>query len=212
MDYNTPTKEAYEKYAHQFQKQYERHFKKYTLGEAQSFVDLIKIKGGKHVLDLGCGPGVHAEYFAQEGLDVLGVDNSPKMINLYQERARKNPNMRAIVSDLEKLDLADSRYDGAWAYTSLLHLPREQVPKLKNKLVRSLRSEGLFAVAVIEGDGEAFLEDPDYPGVKRWFTYFSDAEMRLMFGREFEIVSSITRSSRDWKYLAYHFKLRPEIK
>ncbi|HLG78318.1 MAG TPA: class I SAM-dependent methyltransferase [Ktedonobacteraceae bacterium] len=54
----------------------------------QAFVDLVqagKIQGT--VLDVGCGTGEHALYFAQRGHDTWGVDISPLAIKKAREKA-----------------------------------------------------------------------------------------------------------------------------
>ncbi len=54
----------------------------------QAFVELVQanqIQGT--VLDVGCGTGEHALYFAEQGLDVWGIDISPFAIQKAQEKA-----------------------------------------------------------------------------------------------------------------------------
>lgn len=51
-------------------------------GEVNYVCDLLEkqgIKGGA-ILELGCGTGKHAEFFAKKGYTVHGIDLSPKMI------------------------------------------------------------------------------------------------------------------------------------
>ncbi|MBI1923237.1 class I SAM-dependent methyltransferase [Candidatus Poribacteria bacterium] len=48
-------------------------------------VQLLKDKGAKTVLDLGCGTGRHAVYFAQNGFSVSGLDNSPEGIEMARQ-------------------------------------------------------------------------------------------------------------------------------
>jgi 2-polyprenyl-3-methyl-5-hydroxy-6-metoxy-1,4-benzoquinol methylase len=42
---------------------------------------------GKRILDLGCGSGVYAVYYAARGADVLGIDFSSRMIELAAQNA-----------------------------------------------------------------------------------------------------------------------------
>ncbi len=37
--------------------------------------------------DLGCGPGVHALALARRGYDVVGIDGSPRMVEIARKRA-----------------------------------------------------------------------------------------------------------------------------
>jgi len=61
----------------------------WDIGRPQKeFVDLVRkgeITGS--VLDIGCGTGEHALFFAGEGLEVWGIDSAPLAIRKAQEKA-----------------------------------------------------------------------------------------------------------------------------
>src|SRR5438270_12456190 len=42
------------------------------------------------VADLGCGPGAHALVLARRGYDIVGVDGSPRMVELARRRAGRD--------------------------------------------------------------------------------------------------------------------------
>ena len=42
------------------------------------------------VADLGCGPGAHALALARRGYHVVGVDGSPRMVQLARARAARD--------------------------------------------------------------------------------------------------------------------------
>jgi SAM-dependent methyltransferase len=52
------------------------------------FLDVVR-KYGQPVLDVGCGTGRILLDFMQQGIDIDGVDNSPDMLVLLQEKADK---------------------------------------------------------------------------------------------------------------------------
>ena len=52
------------------------------------FLDVVK-KYGQPVLDVGCGTGRILLDFMQQGIDIDGVDNSPDMLALLHEKAKK---------------------------------------------------------------------------------------------------------------------------
>ena len=43
-----------------------------------------ELPGGAHVLDLGCGPGIHAAAMIQRGLQVTAIDATPEFIAAAQ--------------------------------------------------------------------------------------------------------------------------------
>ncbi len=52
----------------------------------QPVLDLLKVRPGEKILDLGCGDGVLTEKIAVLGAEVVGVDNSPDMTQVAQAR------------------------------------------------------------------------------------------------------------------------------
>lgn len=62
-------------------------FTKGTEQEVAFLVDALALRPGQRVLDVGCGPGRHAHAFARRGFDVVGVDLSPRFIELARQDA-----------------------------------------------------------------------------------------------------------------------------
>lgn len=58
---------------------------------------LLDDVAGKIVLDAACGPGLYAEELAARGADVIGFDQSPRMVDLSRQRV---PSGRFRVHDL----------------------------------------------------------------------------------------------------------------
>jgi SAM-dependent methyltransferase len=56
-------------------------------------------RAGDRVLDLGCGPGDDALHLASRGIDVIGIDAAPKMVELARSRG-----VKAFVLAIEDLD------------------------------------------------------------------------------------------------------------
>jgi cyclopropane fatty-acyl-phospholipid synthase-like methyltransferase len=78
-----------------------------------------ELAAGSSVLDLGCGGGEPvARFLADRGLTVTGVDSSPQLIALAQNRM---PEQEWIVADMRRLAL-DRRFDGILAWDSYFHL------------------------------------------------------------------------------------------
>ena len=62
----------------------------FTMGtdnEVGALIDLLALRPGERVLDVGCGPGRHALALGAAGLEVVGVDISPSFIELAIDRA-----------------------------------------------------------------------------------------------------------------------------
>lgn len=201
INYKEETKKAYDNYTEEFEKRFEEHFQKNTKKQIDLFTHYVK--GGK-LVDLGCGAGNHAKYFTEKGFDLLCIDISEEMVKRCMAKG-----LKAEVRDIEQLDLSDKSFDGVWSYASLLHVPKEKIPAVIQKIVRMLRPQGLLGLAVKEGTGEGLEEKKSYPGAKRWFTYFTEAEILELFGKEFELLEfSKTNIENKFNFMNYIFRLR----
>ena len=78
------------------------------------------------VADLGCGPGAHARALARRGYDVVGLDGSPRMVEVARERASRDELGASFdVHDVSTpLPFADASLGGVLAILVLQHLPR----------------------------------------------------------------------------------------
>jgi ubiquinone/menaquinone biosynthesis C-methylase UbiE len=76
------------------------------------------------ICDLGCGPGQVARYLWQSGLEVLGIDISPGMI---EQARRLNPQLTFQHGDMLHLDLPADALTGVVAFYSLIHIARPKV-------------------------------------------------------------------------------------
>ena len=121
---------------------------------------------GAHVLDLGCGPGRSAGHMAAAGHSVDAWDASEGMVALAAQR----PGVTARVAGFDALD-AVATYDAVWANFSLLHAARADIPRHLAAIHRALKPQGLFHIAVKEGQGSK----RDTLG--RLYTYFTEPEL-----------------------------------
>ncbi|QUQ63698.1 class I SAM-dependent DNA methyltransferase [Kutzneria sp. CA-103260] len=126
------------------------------------------VRGLGPVLDVGCGPGTVTAYLAERGLDVAGVDLSPRMI----EHARRlHPECTFSVGSSTELDLAEASYGGLLGWWSLFNLPRDILPRVLSSFARALVPQGQLIIGTHVGDGDAQRTE-GYGGVPvTWTTY-----------------------------------------
>lgn len=73
--------------------------------------------GGKRVLDVGCGAGVEVVRFARGGAKVVGLDGSPRAIDLTARNlAHQQLTAGLVVGDGEQLPFADGLFDFVYAH------------------------------------------------------------------------------------------------
>ncbi|MBZ4322817.1 class I SAM-dependent methyltransferase [Streptomyces huiliensis] len=131
-----------------------------------AFADTVRGLGP--VLDVGCGPGTVTAYLAERGLDVSGVDLSPRMV----ENARRlHPHCRFEVASATDLDLEEASLGGILGWWSLFNLPRDVLPQVFARFARALKPGGYLLTATHVGDGD-FPRTEAYGDVPvRWTTY-----------------------------------------
>lgn len=120
------------------------------------------------VLDVGCGPGTVTAYLAERGVDVSGVDLSPRMI---EHARRRYPDCDFDVRSATELDLPDASLGGVLGWWSLFNLPRDVLPRVLASFARALVPGGQLIVATHVGDDDLARTEA-YGGVAvRWTTY-----------------------------------------
>lgn len=203
--YKKETITSYDRDPSFFEQKFRNNFEQFAQEDVSLFLSELK---GKKVLDIGCGPGIYLEVFRENGLDALGIDISEKFLEVC---ASKGLNVRKM--DLENILLYPYSFDGIWAHASLLHVPRERVPSVVKSWAKLLKPHGVLWLAVKSGEGEGFEPSEKNADSKRWFTYFSEDEIKKYFSPFFEIVKGYTCEMGTGKtWIKYLFRLKPSAK
>lgn len=63
---------------------------------------------GRSVLEIACGTGRVAIRLAEDGVRVVGLDNSPPMLDVAREKSRGMTNMEWVEEDMRSFDLGES--------------------------------------------------------------------------------------------------------
>ena len=98
------------------------------------------VRGHGLVVDLGCGPGHVARYLHDQGVRMLGIDLSPRMIDSARQRS---PDIEFRVGDMRALDLPDGALAGIVAFYSLIHIGEPEMRATLRELRRVLAPGGL---------------------------------------------------------------------
>jgi 2-polyprenyl-3-methyl-5-hydroxy-6-metoxy-1,4-benzoquinol methylase len=84
-------------------------------------LQLLELHAGTKLCELGCGPGWMARLAARQGVEAVGYDISPEMIEIAREQARlEGVDASFEVGDMEQLDLG-RRFDACLLYDALHH-------------------------------------------------------------------------------------------
>ncbi len=119
-------------------------------------------KPDAHILDLGCGTGLHAVRLAELGHKVIGLDKSESAIDHAKSKAHGKENVRFDVADIEneqfhKYGIQDLVISLG---NTISHLGRHSLIPLFDKVRRNLAPGGIFTFNTIYW-ATPFLEERD---------------------------------------------------
>lgn len=161
----------------------------------RTFLDEFVNLGKGKVLDIGCGPGRDALLIQEKGCEVTCLDASEEMLKLCKEKG-----LETIQGDFMDLPFEAGTFDGVWAYTSLLHIPKKDLPKALAQIHKVLKADSALAVGVIEGT-EEFYKDSSNMG-PRWFSYYTNKELvKYLEDAGFQIIYQEEFKPRSRNYL-----------
>jgi SAM-dependent methyltransferase len=143
------------------------------------------------ICDLGCGPGQIARYLHRQGVDMLGVDLSPRMI---EEAQRLNPDIAFHQGDMLSLPDPDNSWGGIAAFYCIIHIPRENILNALREMKRVLNPGGVLLVTFHIGDEIKHLDDWWEKPVNLDFTFYQPEEMEeWLMEAGFELEETLVR-------------------
>ncbi|OYT36046.1 hypothetical protein B6U91_01990 [Candidatus Pacearchaeota archaeon ex4484_71] len=195
MDPLEETKLSYDTHATEYEKRTKDYIEEYIQKDFNLYLQNLK---GRRILDIGSGPGRDSIRFKQRGFHPVCIDISKTMIELC-----KNKGLEAYEMNMENLDFDNNSFDGVWAYTSLLHLPKSRIKNAIKEIKRVLKPGGILYLGMKEGNSEGFEKREHYPNHKRYFALYPKEEIEKLISG-FEIIHfSETKIDKEHTYLNF---------
>ena len=118
------------------------------------FLDILGLKKGMTVADVGCGPGAITRKLSSwlgNETKIIGIDRDTTFINYAKEKARKQDmyNISYLEGDALKLPLEDNLVDACISHTVIEHIPNKEF-LLEQK--RVCKSKGRVSVMYARPD------------------------------------------------------------
>ncbi|MHA1428358.1 MAG: HgcAB-like fusion protein [Candidatus Helarchaeota archaeon] len=167
------------------------------LDKIRGYIADIIVKEGKKVLEIGVGTGTQALLLAERGIHVIGIDHSPKMLSIAQEKVDKKKEEGGegteIASRIELLHKAAVQLD---------EFPSESFDVVTSTLVFSElhESEQKYVLAqafrVLKPSGALIIADEVIPSkkLKRFAHVLISAPLKLF---TFLITQTTTKAVRN---------------
>ena len=127
---------------------------------------LSNLKEGALILDFGCGSGRDTCYFLKKGYKVTALDGSAELCRIAEEKT----GVPVIRMDFNEFDEKD-KYDGIWACSSILHLPKQELKQVLVHMEQALHIGGIIYTSFKYGEFEGMRNG-------RFFTDFTEASFR----------------------------------
>ena len=113
----------------------------------KGFLALLPPEGS--ILELGCGSGNHSADMLAAGFKLRATDGSPEMAEIAS-RKLDHPVETMLFDELNE----NEAYDGVWASACLLHVPRDELAGILQRIRRALKPEGIFYASFKVGEGD----------------------------------------------------------
>ena len=100
---------------------------------------ISKLKPKDYILDFGCGSGRDTKYFLSKGFKVDAIDGAEEICKKASKITGTNVR-QMLFQELNEI----SKYDGIWACSSILHLPKAELKTVFEKMLRALKDNGVI--------------------------------------------------------------------
>ncbi len=129
-----------------------------TRNIAKGIIENLPLKSDMKVLDFGCGTGLLSFFILPYVKEVVGVDNSTKMVEVFNKKAEDNniENAKAYKIDLENESLND---DFDLIISSMVFHHIEDIEKILKSLYSHLKNGGYIAIADLVKEDGTFHDD-----------------------------------------------------
>lgn len=123
---------------------------------------LGKLPAQGRILDFGCGSGRDTKYFMKRGFQVEAIDGSSELCRIASAFTGIQVK-EMLFQDLEAVNC----YDGIWACSSILHLPKNNLKTVMMKMHNALKYDGIIYASFKYGQFEGMRNG-------RYFTDFTE--------------------------------------
>lgn len=121
-----------------------------------------------YILDFGCGSGRDTKYFLEQGYKVDAIDGSLELCKLASVHTGIKVR-QMLFQELQERE----KYDGIWACASILHVAKNDLPDILQRMNNALKPDGIIYASFKYGDFEGERNG-------RYFSDFTEESFRKL--------------------------------
>jgi ubiquinone/menaquinone biosynthesis C-methylase UbiE len=161
---------------------------------AQKINIFLTNKDSIKILEVGCGTGLLGSHFINNNNQLIGVDTSSGMLEVFNKKFSNNDNIKSYLLNLEKEDLKENAFDLIISSMAFHHLknPKAMIAKLKNML----SSDGQIIIIDLDSEDGSFHPDPKNMGVEHFG--FSKIETDSWGKNKREIINVMKKDKKEY--------------
>lgn len=170
-------------YNNDFYNSYADEFDKIPFGETLTEIIPKYLRVPNHILEIGSGAGALAKWLTDKGHTVICLEPAAKAAARAQ-----NKGLEVVITRFQDY-MTNERFDAIIAISSLIHIPREDIPNQLQQIHKMLTSGGVAIITFLIGDHEG-PEDPTQKGKLRFFSKFTVEKIESLVTKDFLILES----------------------
>jgi SAM-dependent methyltransferase len=142
----------------------------------RALLDVVadEVRGKGPTVDLGCGPGHAARYLHERGVETVGIDLSPGLVDVAR---RLSPGLDFRTGSMLALDLSDGSLAGIVALYAIVNLTPVEVPRAFAEMRRTLRPRAPLLLSFHVGDERRHLDELLGVAISLDFYFFTRASV-----------------------------------
>jgi ubiquinone/menaquinone biosynthesis C-methylase UbiE len=163
------------------------------------------------VLEIGASTGKEGDVFKKSGYDYIGVDLSA---GLLKEAKQLHPDLAVAQTTARELPFADNTFDGFWTAATLIHIPKQEMPKVLAEIFRVLKPDAKGFISMRTGSHEGPITEPMASGelLTRFFAFYTLDEFKtLLESHGFIVLKSKNKDERWMTFFVQANKPQPHV-
>lgn len=162
----------------------------------------IQLKKDINILDFGCGPGNNFPFLLKNNPKlIVAVDLSEEMLKQAKLKGLGDGIVIYVIASFQDYKTTE-KFDFIPANLSLVHLPKDELLPVLNKVNKMLTGDGLFFANYFEGNDETKLLTSEWGKqkyVKRYFCFYKLPTLKKYYkGSGLKIIKSFKKTGRSF--------------